>query len=100
MTKQEAFDAVNSFILKNGGRYSEWYVGIASDPRDRLFNKHYIKETTDLWIYCPCEKSVDARNVERHFVEKLGALGGQGGGDYNTIYVYAYKTASHTLETA
>ena len=99
MTRQEALDAIYNYIFENGGRYSEWYIGVASDPRERLFNNHSVVERTDHWIYRPCLNSIDARDVEAYFV-KLGAKGGTGGGDYNTTYVYAYKIASHTIETA
>ncbi|MBU0721852.1 hypothetical protein KKA93_00075 [Patescibacteria group bacterium] len=28
---------IKAFMAKWGGNYSDWYVGIASDPRQRLF---------------------------------------------------------------
>jgi len=40
-------DIIKNFkahIKKGGGRYSDWYVGIATDPRDRLFNDHGVAE--------------------------------------------------------
>lgn len=99
MTTQEALDAIYNYILKNGGKYFEWYIGVAADPKERLFNNHSVNEKADCWIYCPCSSSIDARNVEAYFV-KLGTKGGTGGGDYSTIHVYAYKIAPHTVETA
>lgn len=100
MTAQEVVNEINGYIQRNGGIYSAWYVGIAADPQDRLFNNHCVKRDQDLWIYRPCLNSSDARLVEKHFLDRLGTSGGSGGGDYNTSAVYAYKIAPHTFESA
>jgi len=86
-------------LLSRDRVYSKWYIGIAADPEDRLFNSHKV-EKVGYWIHCPCDSFLDARKVERYFVEKRGANGGQGGGDHNTKSVYAYKITSYTVETA
>ena len=78
--------------------YSDWYVGIASSPSERLFNDHNVNEKTDGWIYRPCLTSAMARSIEDHFIE-LGADGGPGGGDHTTRHVYAYRKGNHTKET-
>ncbi len=98
-TKEIVIKEIKAYIIDNGGRYRDWYVGIASDARDRLFNAHAVKEQGDAWIYRQCESSDNARDVEDYFIA-LGAAGGPGGGDYTTTYVYAYKIASHTKENA
>jgi hypothetical protein len=77
--------------------YSEWYVGVAADPRDRLFNGHAVNEQTDKWIYDWCSTSAEAREIEQYFIGQ-GTQGGPGGGDTTTRSVYAYKVASHTTE--
>lgn len=99
MTEQQALDEIYQYIHRDGGRYSEWYVGIATNPRERLFTNHSVNERTDLWIFRPCSSSESARNIEAYFL-RMGARGGTGGGDYGSAYVYAYKIASHTIETA
>jgi len=38
ITKETA--EILEYIQKNGGRYSDWYAGIASKPNERLFNGH------------------------------------------------------------
>ncbi len=99
MTAQEALNEINNYILENGGEYSKWYVGITSDPEDRLFNSHRVNKDSPTWVYCSCVSSTAARNVESYFLEKQRTLGGQGGGDDTAIYVYAYKTNPYTVET-
>ena len=89
---------IKAFMAKWGGDYSDWYVGIASDPRQRLFNDHTVDEKKDAWIYREAINAEAARTVEEYFINKIGTDGDTGGGDYTTKFVYAYKKASHTTE--
>ena len=100
MTTQEALNAINNHIIKNGGDYTRWYVGITSDPEERLFNNHNVAKNSLTWIYRSCTSSLSARRVESYFLEKKNTLGGAGGGDDDSTYVYAYKTTSYTVESA
>jgi hypothetical protein len=97
MTAQQALADIKTYISKVGGFYSSWYAGIASDPRDRLFNGHAVKEKGDLWIFRTCDSHTDARSVEDALF-RFGAKGGPGGGDSATKAVYAYKIGTHTVE--
>ena len=97
-TALEIRDEIVKHISENGGQYEDWYVGIAADPKDRLFNDHNVSEEDDLWIYCPARSSAVARKVEKYFIDVKDTKGGPGGGDDNTRYVYAYVIGSHTLE--
>jgi len=87
--KEQAYDEIVAHIKKQGGAYSGWYCGIASDPEDRLFNEHNVPRKDSWWIYRECQDNDDARVVEAALI-KLGCDGGLGGGDESTIYVYAY----------
>ncbi len=89
---------IKAFMAKWGGNYSDWYVGISSDPRQRLFNDHNADEKKDGWIFRKAFNSDLARQVEGYFVNTLKASGDTGGGDYTTKFVYAYKKSSHTNE--
>ncbi len=86
----------NGYMAKTGGASRDWYVGIAADPKDRLFNDTAVREQGDAWIYDDAGSSAVARQVEKHFIEVLGTDGGDGGGSVATRYVYAYKKAYHT----
>src|SRR3989338_246691 len=81
----------------DGEPYSDWYVGITSDLRKRLFNDHNVSESNGVWIHRDAESEATARAVEKHFLD-LDADGGGGGGDGSSRYVYAYRKTSTTNE--
>lgn len=87
-----------TYINNNGGIYPNWYVGIAQEPRKRLFVDHAVLEVGDAWIYDWCLTSDAARRVEDYFVNVLKTSGDTGGGDENTTAVYAYRKSSHSRE--
>jgi len=88
---------IDDHIRQCGGGYSGWYVGIAANPRERLFNDHNVSEQSDSWIYRDCGSDTSARKAEEYFINK-GCRGGSGGGDHTTRYVYAYKISRNTIE--
>ena len=46
-TNEIIISEIKAFRGKGGGRYIDWYVGIASDPKQRLFNDHGVNEKKD-----------------------------------------------------
>jgi len=90
-------DIIDDITTYAGGKYSEWYAGIAANPRVRLFNDHQVNEEKDSWIYRLCEDSDVAREIEEHLLG-LGFCGGGGGGDETSKSVYAYKISNHSKE--
>ena len=86
---KDVYNEIAALINKQGGAYSTWYCGIASDWEDRLFNEHQVSRTNSWWIALQCYNNAAARNVEKALLE-LGCDGGAGGGDETTIYAYAY----------
>jgi hypothetical protein len=94
--EHEIREEIKRYIDTHGGPYRAWYVGIASDPRARLFNDHGVDERTDPWIFGWADSVDAARRVERYFIETLGTDGGPGGGDASTTSVYAYKKNRRT----
>jgi len=96
--KETARQAIDDYVRGCGGVYSDWYVGIAADPRERLFTDHNVDEKKGHWVFQRCADSVIARELERYFTNTLGANGGPGGGDHTTTYIYAYKITSSTKE--
>lgn len=95
--KSTIISEIESYVSRCGGMYSDWYVGIASDPRSRLFNDHAVSETSGNWIFRQCQSSEDARTVETRFLG-LGMRGGTGGGDDSSDHVYSYKITRTTRE--
>lgn len=96
-SKQQIIKDIQSYIAKSGGGIKKWYVGIATDPKERLFDDHSVDKKKDHWIYRTASSSNVAREIEEHFLDK-GADGGTGGGSKATKSVYAYRISSRTIE--
>lgn len=99
MTKLEIISAITNYVNKSwpaGATAKDFYIGIATDAQDRLFNDHKVDEKTDIWIWCPANSDQIARDIEKHFLD-LGMDGGPGGGDENTTQVYCFYQNEHTI---
>ena len=91
--------AIELHITRYGGWYSAWYVGISSEPNDRLVNGHNATTQRNAAVYWDAQSEDTARSVERFFVEKgCRGGGGGGGGDSTTRFVYVYKIDGLTRE--
>ena len=89
-TLTDIANEIQAHINSCGGFISQWYVGIAKDPVDRLFIDHQVSEANDSYIARDCTTATNARTIEKYFLDK-GADGGTGGGSYDTRFVYAYR---------
>lgn len=87
---------IMEYMHQCGGPPSTWYVGIAKEPTNRLFNDHGVLRQGDAWIFRQALSSEEARRAEAHLVSTLGTDGGSGGGDRASAYVYAYKKSNHS----
>lgn len=96
-TAQQAVLDIENHVRQCGGQPREWYVGIASDVRHRLFVDHNVNEKNDAWIHRDCATDTAARSVENYFHNR-GYDGGPGGGDRTTRHVYAYRKTSSTRQ--
>lgn len=76
----------------------KWYVGIAADPEKRLFNDHNVSKEYGCWIHRDAGSHESARKIEKEIINEYGTQGGDGGGDYRTRHVYAYKITSTTKQ--
>ena len=98
-TAQQAYDKIvahmDDQISKNGGGYPNWYCGITSNIEGRLFGYHQVPRQNYWRIFCDCISAEAARNVEGGLLG-LGCDGGTGGGDEQSIYVYAYLKSAIT----
>jgi hypothetical protein len=97
-SKETVKQEIKEHIKSRGDAYSDWYVGIAADANQRLFNDHNVDKQNGCWIYRECQSSTAAREVEEYFINILGTDGGTGGGDQSAKSVYAYKKTSYTKE--
>lgn len=87
---------IKNYIDKNGGSYISWYVGIAENPKERLFDDHGVDEHIVPWIHEPATDASTARRIESYFINVIGTSGGTGGGTDKTKSVYAYRKTSST----
>ncbi|MGA9108797.1 MAG: hypothetical protein ACLPSL_15270 [Smithella sp.] len=94
-TAQEAYNEIYAHIVKQGGALSKWYCGITADIEKRFFGDHNVPDKDHWFAYRECTSHTAARNVEKALLD-LGCDGGTGGGDDNSIYVYAYLKTSIT----
>ena len=77
----------HAFINNHGGMPDMFYVGIASNPDDRI-SEH--KADHNLSLYSDAENAIIAREIEKYFIDKVGTDGAPGGGDDSTRFVYIY----------
>lgn len=96
MESQQLILDFHRYITQHGGDFSDWYTGIAANPEKRLFDDHNVYKG-DLWIYAPALDNNEARSIEAYLLT-LGCIGGVGGGDNSTKYVYMYKINLHTRQ--
>ena len=95
---QAIVDEINKYLAGfTNTKYSDWYVGIASSPQDRLFVDHSVSQDGN-WVYAEAKSHFEARTVEQYFIDKLKTKGGPGGGDNTTKFVYAYLITNSTKE--
>lgn len=97
-TKNSIIQDIDAHIQKESSGYHNWYVGIAKDPRDRLFNDHKVSKQNSWWIFREAYSDTSAREVESVFLNHKGTQGGPGGGDEQSRFVYAYRITKTTRE--
>jgi hypothetical protein len=95
-TAQQVIAHIDGYMKKFPNTTNrQWYVGIATDARQRVFNDHQVSEQLDAWAYMAADSSAIARSVEAIY-HNAGCDGGPGGGDNMTVVVYAYLKSFRT----
>jgi hypothetical protein len=98
MTNAEIIAQIDAYMQSiRGYTNTDWYVGIASNPENRVFSDHQVDRDKGTWIYCPAASDTAARTVEDAY-HAAGCDGGPGGGDRTTTFVYAYLKTRTTVE--
>ena len=85
---------IDGCIVKCGKGYREWYVGVAANPDERLFQLHNVSQDGGAWIYRDAGSESMARTIEAIF-HKKGCKGGPGTAD-SPHFVYAYRMTRTT----
>ena len=94
---QNIIDAFESFMRRYGTYYSLFYIGIATDPVDRLKNGHNVDQSIPHIYWDQALQTETVRAVERYFLDK-GCKGDAGGGDEDTNFIYSYLITPKTRE--
>lgn len=94
---QRVLDELWGYVSKTGHPAENWYVGIASDPKDCLFNRHGV-DRGGVWFHMDAATSENARAVEQTLLKSQPFKGGPGGGDDSTRHVYAYVVTGKTRQ--
>jgi hypothetical protein len=81
-------------INKCGKGYREWYVGVAANPDQRLFEGHNVSQQGGAWIYRDAGSEPMAKIVEAIFLKK-GCKGGPADAG-SSHFVYAYRMTRTT----
>ncbi len=87
-----------AFIEEDGGEPGDYYVGIAEDDEQRLFQDHGVDRTSNSWRSCLAKNHETARYAEIFFTEGKGTKGGPGGGSNRSLHVYIYRITSRTRQ--
>ncbi|MCB1379734.1 MAG: hypothetical protein KDK89_15415 [Alphaproteobacteria bacterium] len=88
---------IYSYIKEFGGKFGEWYIGIATDPKATMRLAHGIDEEHDIWLYKQAVSFRACQTVQRHFTEMLGVEGELvSSGPEEADCVYLYKKSPRT----
>jgi len=96
MDKDTIKKELKDHITSRGGAYSDWYTGIAEDPKKRLDEHGVKRDSDDKWAHREAASSDIAREIEIYFTDILVTDGNPGGGSDATKFVYIYKKNAHT----
>lgn len=93
--RSEIIADLEAHVGKFGGDYSEWYVGVTANPKERLFTQHRLRSSGDAWIARRAMDDLQAAEVQEYFKSVRKTQGGVKG-TLQDVFVYAYKRKSHT----
>lgn len=96
--RQTIISEFKEYMNDHGGAATSWYVGVATDPEDRLFNEHSVQRNGDAWIYDEAYSAEAAASIEKYFIEIVGTDGSGGGWTGTSDWVYLYRKAPHTRQ--
>jgi hypothetical protein len=95
-SRTQIIDEIEDYITRNGGNFSEWYVGFTGAPKAKLHKTHKVKEKGDAWIGREAKDEYEASEIAEYFRTSRRTKGAGGTPKETDLYVYAYKIKSHT----
>ena len=89
---------IMAHIREFGANFSDWYVGIADNPKETLFEKHKIDPEQDIWMYKQALSFAACKTVQRYFLDTLKTDGEPAcEATESTDCVYLYKKSPRTV---
>jgi hypothetical protein len=97
----QIIEQVETYIRQGGGRYEDWYVGLADNPIkpvSEAFSLHKVQSRRFTYIETPSARV--ARDVARHFVNLRGTDGNLSTNkiSHTCNSVYVYKKAGYPVD--
>lgn len=87
---------IEDCISRNGGAFSDWYVGCTGAPKQMLFTQHKVRQSGDAWISRLAKDEYQAGEVVDYFRTTRKTKAGPRATKESDLYVYAFKIRSHT----
>ena len=69
--KFEFFQYIREFSTNFDG----WFVGISSDPKKDLFDKHLVDREKDIWLHKQAVSFAACKTIQKYFLENLNTDG-------------------------
>ena len=86
-----------AYIYELGGYFCDYYVGIAENPEEALFETHRVDKTKDPWLYRQALSYTAAHTIRDYFLNRLRVNGTLLiNGNERTDWVYVYKKSEGT----
>jgi len=87
-----------AYIKEFGGDFSDWYIGIAADPKKTMFEKHSVHQEHDIWLYKQALTFTACKTIQGYFLKILQIDGVSiTDGNEDTDCVYLYKKSVRTI---
>ena len=88
-----------AYIKEFDRTFSNWYVGVAAEPKETLFEIHGVRDAEDPWLYKQLLTNRAARTVQDYFLDQLKTAGTRPQEQSENVdCVYLYKIAAHTRQ--
>ncbi len=96
-SKETIFAELDAYVQSYGGHFTDWYVGVSSQP-EAEWTRHHVNPEVDPCISFTCSNAGVAKDLQDFLVNILRADGVAGSGGYECTHLYAYKKNNHTHE--
>jgi len=90
-------EAVLRYAASKGGRRTQWYVGIAKDPKKALFKVHKVPKNKTPWMYKFAFDINEAIRIEDRLLRE-GFDGDKFPSDRKANGIYVYRKTGETRE--